>query len=55
MTIVVNGSGSTNLAYVAVQPWDYPFTFDVSGGTHTVTQANVTHQSLPTCGHFMDQ
>jgi hypothetical protein len=40
MTIVVNGSGSTNLAYVAVQPWDYPFTFDVSGGTHTITQAN---------------
>jgi hypothetical protein len=39
MTIVVNGSGATNLAYVGTQPWDYPMTIDISGpGKHTLTQ-----------------
>ena len=39
MTIVVNGSGATNLAYVGTQPWDYPPTIDISGpGKHTLTQ-----------------
>lgn len=37
MTVVINGSGTTNVAYVSVQPWDYPMSYDVSG-KHTVTQ-----------------
>ena len=39
--------------YVGVQPWDYPFTFDISGSrTHTVTQvSNVwTNASGPSHG-----
>ena len=39
MTIVVNGSGATNLAYVGTQPWNYPMTIDIHGsGQHTLTQ-----------------
>ena len=37
MTVVINGSGTTNVAYVSVQPWDYPMSYDVTG-KHTVTQ-----------------
>ena len=37
MTVIVNGSGVTNLAYVGTQPWDYPISAQVSG-KHTLTQ-----------------
>ena len=37
MTVIVNGSGVTNLAYVGTQPWDYPITVQLSG-KHTLTQ-----------------
>ena len=44
MTVVVNGSGATNLAYVGTQPWNYPITIVGAGDRagaragHTVTQ-----------------
>eukprot|EP00035_Acanthoeca_spectabilis_P000344 m.72715 g.72715 ORF g.72715 m.72715 type:complete len:920 (+) comp10147_c0_seq1:27-2786(+) len=54
MTVILNGTGTTNLAYVGAQPWDYPFTFKVSG-THTVTQIGtvVTNASGPTGGRHV--
>lgn len=48
MTVIVNGSGNTNVAYVGTQPWDYPISLQVSGN-HTLTQyGNVwTNASSP--------
>ena len=48
MTVIVNGSGVTNLAYVGVQPWDYPMTLLVNDNSTITQYGNVwTNSSGP--------